>query len=414
MALIRRLGLAVLVLIAVLYPMLDPASPVEQSESERRMSRMYLLRSRMDQAASRWEVLAERDSSAIPARHWARPGKPEVRLRGYGTAPLAAGVTKSMEDLWTWLGPVDSTVKVAVVIYNGDPYRVGSQRWRSYRGASISTGDGTTTCVALLHGMRLKDGSVSAVRESLHEALGPCLLLAGFGPPGPVMQRWLDGTRYAAAGSTAWLNRSRSFIDGGRGIPPPWFGFWGYDGSETPYSGLLMRNAMAQSIAEMLAPPYELGVYGLRCTAGDEEACRIGVLDSTLISEGTRDLPRDLAYATSLLEQPRAWALEIPRPPGEWWLSDLIRDQGREKFARFWKSSAPFERGFREAFGEDLGAWTHRWSVRQWENSWFEKYRHSPRLLGSTLRPSWLALALAWTGVALMLTAWVARRRQVA
>jgi len=36
-----------------------------------------------------------------------------------------------------------------------------------------------------------------------------------------------------------------------------------------------------------------------------------------------------------------------------------------------------------------------------------------PGFSGATLQPSWPLLVLGWAGVALMLTAWVARRRQV-
>ncbi len=97
----------------------------------------------------------------------------------------------------------------------------------------------------------------------------------------------------------------------------------------------------------------------------------------------------------------------------QFWISDLIRDQGREKFAKFWKSGATFEQAFHDAFGEDLGAWTMRWAVRQWENSWWEKYRHQPRLLGVTLEPSWSLVVLGWTGVVLFAAAWTARKRRV-
>lgn len=38
------------------------------------------------------------------------------------------------------------------------------------------------------------------------------------------------------------------------------------------------------------------------------------------------------------------------------------------------------------------------WSVRQWENSWYEKYSPSPRVLGATLRPAWPLLVLGWSG----------------
>ncbi len=412
---LRRLALPALVLTAVLIPVLKPGTRPVPTESERRLERVQLLRQRLNVAGVRWGALAERDSGALPAMVDARSGRPGVQLRGFGAAAVAPEVNRILDDLWSRLGPVDSAVRVALLIYNDDPYTFRQQVWGGYSGASISLGNGGATCVVLLRGRLQRDGRVGVGKGRLEDALGPCTLLAGFGPPGPTLERWLGTTRYLAAGSTAWLSRSRSFIDGGRGAMP-WmaiYDYGSYDDDWPPIQGLMSTGSLAREIAQLLSPPYELGAHGLRCTEGDVAACRRGVLDTTVISEATRGLPPDLTYAWSLLDYPLNWTLGTPRPPGEWWLSDLIRDQGREKFARFWTSSASFEQAFQVAFGEDLGAWTHRWSVRQWENSWFEKYSPSPRLLGATLKPSWPLLALGWSGVALMLTAWVARRRQV-
>lgn len=411
---IRRLSLAALVLVAMLIPVLRSGKPPEPGASERRLARLQALRSRQDVAGARWGALAERDSGAIPAARHARPGRPSIQLRGFGAALPAPGPVTIVNDLWTRLGPVDSTVRVALLLYNADRYRLPQQRWWSYAGSSISLGDAGATCVAFLPGIPQKDGAIGAGREKIESALAPCLLLAGFGPPGSALRGWLLNTRFAAAGSAAWLTRTRSFIDGGRGVAPPWMGYpYWYEGGRLPDRGLLSISRTARAVAEMLSPPYELGAYGLRCTEGDITACRTGVLDSALISGSTRGLPADLVYAPALLDRPPVRSLGAPRPPGDWWLSDLIRDQGREKFARFWKSPASFEQAFQEAFGEDLGAWTHRWSVRQWENSWYEKYRHTPRVLGATLEPSWPLLTLGWTAAVLVLTGWVARRRQV-
>jgi len=408
---LRRLSLAALVLIAVLIPVFRPRGTPEPTDAERRVDRLYLLRQRVNLAGARWGALAERDSGAIPASQMARPGRPDIQLRGFGAAAPGPLVVKKVNDLWTWLGPVDSTVRVALVIYNGEGYRFRQQQWWSYAGASVSMQGAGATCVAFLPGGRQKDGTIGVAWYQLESALAPCVLLAGFGRPGRAVERWLAGTRYAAAGSTAWLNRNKIFIDGLTAAP--WMPEYGYETERTPYRGLLLANETAQEVAQLLSPPYELGAYGLRCTAGDAASCVAGVLDSATVARRTRGLPPDLTYSSALLDRPQPRSLGTPRPPGEWWLSDLIRDQGREKFARFWKSSAPFESAFRDAFGEDLGPWTRRWSVRQWDNSWFEKYRHSPRILGATLEPSWLVLVLGWAGVALLLTAWVASRRQV-
>jgi hypothetical protein len=114
-----------------------------------------------------------------------------------------------------------------------------------------------------------------------------------------------------------------------------------------------------------------------------------------------------------MVRNAEGFALLDPRLPGNWWLSDLIRDQGPEKFASFWKSDQALDAAFQSAFGETLGAWTQRWSVRQWENSYQQMYNPQPLLLGATLAPEWPLLALAWTGVALLLTTLAARNRQV-
>ena len=224
---LRRLALAALVLAAVLLPLLRSGGTSEPSQSERRWTRLLLLRERLNVAGARWGALTERDSAAIPARRTARPGRPDVQLRGFGSSIVAPSVVKLVNDLWSWLGPADSSVRVALAIYNDSEYQFRQRMWWNYSGASISAENGVTTCVTFLAGSRQKDGAIVVSRERLEGGMAPCILLAGFGPPGPAIQRWLDNTRYAAAGSTAWLNRSKSFIDGGRGAMP-WMTDWPY------------------------------------------------------------------------------------------------------------------------------------------------------------------------------------------
>ncbi len=404
----RWLVVGAVVVISLLYPFLKTGKENQPTETDLRVDRLALLHQREGEAGARMVALTERDSGAIPAAGNAVAGIPTIRFRGFpanATAPIASEV---IHRLWQQLGTTDSAARVTLLIYNAAEFR--RDRIWTYGGAYISLGADGPTCVAMISGGVVADGSVWVGKEGVEQVLAPCALLAGFGAPGPSISQWLVNTRYAGAASIAWLGRNKSFIDG-QGAPP-WMGAWQRDMAE-PTSGLASISILTRQVAGLLSPPYELGAYGLRCTEGYFPSCRRGILDSTAISRTMGGLPSDLTFSWSLMDRPTGWTLTTPMPPGESWLSDLIRDQGRDKFAQFWKSSAPFEQAFQNAFGEDLGAWTQRWSVRQWENSWSEKYRGSPRILGATMEPSWPLLALGWTGVLVLLTALVAQRRQI-
>ena len=47
------------------------------------------------------------------------------------------------------------------------------------------------------------------------------------------------------------------------------------------------------------------------------------------------------------------------------YLSDLLSDQGEERFARFWRSELPLDRAFSEATDMSLEEWTQRWAQAQ-------------------------------------------------
>ncbi|HEY6853922.1 MAG TPA: hypothetical protein VI139_06725, partial [Gemmatimonadales bacterium] len=48
-----------------------------------------------------------------------------------------------------------------------------------------------------------------------------------------------------------------------------------------------------------------------------------------------------------------------------WYLADLVRAMGRERFARFWRSPLPRDSAFAAAFGVPMDEWTHRWLVER-------------------------------------------------
>jgi hypothetical protein len=226
------------------------------------------------------------------------------------------------------------------------------------------------------------------------------------------MREWLERTGHAAARSNAWLDRPRSFLDGNGQLP--WEPMYDESWSSLYSTGgtSLIRSLATIELTMMLAPPYVMGGPALRCLTGNTSECSRTVLDSTLSLREV--LPGDLtAHSWQLGRRGRPDALVSVHPIGDWFLSDVIRQEGRERFARFWRSERPLDASFREAFGRDLGAWTRDWGNRQRLGSWEARYSRKSVVLGADLAPSWPLLALGWTAAALLLAAWTARRRQV-
>lgn len=223
------------------------------------------------------------------------------------------------------------------------------------------------------------------------------------------MRRWLEHTRYSAAQSNAWLNRTRSVLDGGR--QTPWASVYddSWNSAFAMYQSSILTGLSAVQIALMLIPPYQMGGPALRCLDGNESECARSVLEP---AQTVGDMPGDLTYSWRFGRGTQLTLL-APHPIGEWFISDLIRDQGREQFARLWKSAQSFEVAFREVYGRDLGSWTREWGLRQWEGSWDARESGRKVILGATLATSWPLLVLAWTTVAVLAAAWTAKRRQV-
>jgi hypothetical protein len=411
------LGLSMIALGIVMLPTLRRKPEPEPSESQRRVFRLGQLRGQGSVARLYWTALAERDSGLALVERTPRSPTPSVVLRGFSPRAHALRARRIIDSLWQQLDRVDTSVRVSLVIYNGARYGEAQQRWQSYSGTSIVSRPGGVGCVALVPSGEAADGAIavgSAGWEGgrLIHALAPCLLLARFGAPGSGVGAWLTATRYEAAGSSAWLDQPRGFIDGYRHAP--WATWRQEDRAEGRTQESILLGSAARWAGQTLGPPYQLGGQGLRCLTGDAASCHAAVLDpSARIAAETKALPGDLTYSESMVRNAEGFALLDPRLPGNWWLSDLIRDQGPEKFASFWKSDQALDAAFQSAFGETLGAWTQRWSVRQWENSYQQMYNPQPLLLGATLAPEWPLLALAWTGVALLLTTLAARNRQV-
>jgi hypothetical protein len=411
---LRRFVAAALVLGALYATFSRAPSVPEEPELDPGALRLYDLSAGGRRAIRVWSALAARDSAmARVATAAIESGPPRIIAPGFPEGISSPEAEALVRQRWTGIGAPDSSARVLVMIYNSAEFDSLRTQAYPYSGALLAGAPANDVCVAMTPGTLTARGDVDVVSSQLDRALAPCLLRAAFGVPGRGMRDWLDRTRAAAARSNAWLHRPRDFLDGTGQLPwEPMYEPAPAGNSETGLSSLL-RNLAAFEVAVMTAPPYQMGSAALRCLEGNTADCTRTVLDSFPLQES---LPGDLSLSHSweFGRRGRSNALLSVHPIGEWFLSDIIRLEGRERFRRFWKSDQPFEAAFHEAFGRDLGAWTRAWGTRQRLASWEARYfKAQPVTLGVTLAPSWPLLALGWTALALMLAAWTARRRQV-
>lgn len=218
------------------------------------------------------------------------------------------------------------------------------------------------------------------VGSTLLVALGPCAFYTAFGLPGTGVEQWLRDQNYATASFAHWME------------PPARVRRLAYeDLSEVSSStGLWDALRLASSGA------YEMGILNLQaraCAHGRASQCR----------EVLRSPFRDIRPPLRGLAIARQW----------WWaredlggsfLSELVRLEGRDAFARFWQSGLPVDRAFQEAFGEPMETWTSRWLLSNIDH---------PRF-GPVIRFGSLLFGLGIVIVAGALAGVLSMRRQVA
>jgi hypothetical protein len=400
--------------LGALYATFSRATPApEEPQLNPGVGRLYDLSAAQRRAMILWSALAARDSalarlavSALP------PGEPRVLATGFGGEVVSKEAEAQVRQRWSAIGVADTSVRTLVLLYNGAEFDSLRSQVYPYSGALLPADD-SGTCVAMTSGLPRDGREIDIVQSQLDRALAPCLLRAAFGVPGRPMREWLERTGHSAARSNAWLDLPRTVLDGRGQLPwepmydETWRGLYTIGGAS------LLRSFATIELTMMLAPPYLMGGPALRCLAGNTADCSRTVLDSTL--PRTDALPGDLTgfHVWPFGRRDRPNALVSVHPIGDWFLSDIIRQEGRDRFARFWRSELPLDASFREAFGRDLGEWTRDWGNRQRLGSWEERYSRKPVVLGANLAPSWPLLALGWTAAALLLAAWTARRRQV-
>jgi len=399
---LRRLGLIVLLLSAVGLPVLRrdverTPRPLDPAD----VARLDTLAVQILNANVLQTALAQRESALVRVPHLGKAAGP-LSLLVQGIPDSVKISAEEVERLWGGFTP-DPAVRVGLLLYDVEAF--GRSRG-AYSGAFIKADGGSTDCITLVPIYEVRNNRVILnANPYMQRLLAPCLLLSRFGPPAKAVDQWLVSTRYQAARSASWLLKPREWIDGFEA--PPWsrhYEPWWFDPSP------LLRGFGARTVLEPRAPPYHLGAPVVRCLAGDASECAAAVLDTTLLAAWGRATPRDLTTAFHRIQAPRA--VFEAGPLASWFLSDLIRDQGEDRFAEFWRSDQPMTVAFQNAFGLKLGDWTLRWARRQWEASMDSHY--SKRFtLGVQMPPTFPLAALGWTVIFLGLACWRATRRNM-
>lgn len=374
----RVLLLALLVAALIAIALLPPSPDWWQARYQRwaeTPTRLELLDRTVRRAETRLHLLTMRDSAlALLARNrLAGAALPSLTATGTVTPPRRRVLEAAWDSVTRGLGPATTGAAAGMLVIMSD-----------YPDATLyllprATGDGRCFVVVELGRWR---GGEFTISRALRRALGPCAYYHAFGQPGPHVRAWLERTGFLAASEADWDGTDRAagfrrdadpLVPEGRDLASIVETVW-----QRPYLGTLEQTA---------------------CAAGQLAACG-----------GALDTPERPSFRL------RRWpALEAsgvflrPGPLAPWWASepgyffaDLVHDQGRERFARFWRSSLPVDSAFAATFGVPLDRYVSAWL----------RGNRTIRL-GSSIRTSSVLLSLAFVVLVVAAGAVFTTRRQV-
>jgi hypothetical protein len=301
--------------------------------SERRITAMS---DRMDEQSSwsdrRW-YRTNRLMSAIDDLEWrdslvhtwarsARRTGLEVVFRRSFSESSRAGLDSAIRA-W-WRERVGSQARVPVsLIFRERTSNLPSE----YNGSSSilllppETTDGRSCVLSIPHWLIGATKSAADVPPAMREItkeldarFGPCVLAARYGPPGPALGGWLRSVRYAPAFAVSPSTRAPS----------------------------LARLPATAHLGE-----WNIGPWSIQCASGNLTVCA-----SMWTNDAARRdvlLPRN--FVTS-----NAWSPASGPLGGQsgYFLANIERDIGRERFEKFWTSTGTIDDAMRAATGRTL------------------------------------------------------------
>ena len=299
----------------------------------------------------------------------------DERRAGRVNLPYRDVVRAAADSLARRFGPFDTTARVVFFITADTEFKAaaaagwaGLERWLYIFPEAT---DGRTCLVIVPTGRR-----GAATLADATSAFGPCAYYAAFGRPGPFVTAWLQRMHYYLAIEPDWL------------APRP--RAWSPD-----FDDELRYASWVQAMAG--AAHYGLSLQGSACAAGKLQRCDAYI----------ERLPWFLAWrsqqnASTFMTERYTWRAG---DESSWYLADLVREMGRDRFARFWRSPLPRDSAFAAAFGLPMNEWTHRWIA--------ERRPGVSVRVGPTIRPTSTLLGLLLALALVAGGAYYTLRRQV-
>lgn len=373
----RRVLLLASLAAALIAIALLPPSPDWWDDGPRRLTdtptRVALLDRAIRRAETRARLLTMRDSAAplLARRPPGGTARPTLVLTDALSPPQRRAVAAAWDSVTADLGPAAAGTGVRLRVLASD-----APEATLYLLPEATGGEGCVVVVEL--GRWRRDDAL--IPRLLRRAVGPCAYYHAFGPPGPHIRAWLARSGFHPAQEADWTGTHRA--------------------SRRRADRLAGDAAHLQRVVVAVwEGPYLDTPEQTSCAAGRLASCA-GVLDA---AEGPyhhqRRWPRLETQGVFARQGPLAlwWA-----PAPGFFFADLVHDHGRERFARFWRSSLPVDSAFATAFGVPLDRYVSAWlggdrTVR----------------LGSSIRTSSVLLSLLFAVVVVGAGAVLTARRQV-
>lgn len=246
----------------------------------------------------------------------------------------------ALDSAWAGLGIGVS--KVAVGVLAAQPRSGGARRGpvsvQENRGVSYLLPDSTdrSTCLVVAHvpyfATRRKYIPLPELVGWGTRVLGPCAFYARFGVPSSRVERWLGHRQFDVALVAGWSGESR------RDQLLSWR-LMGFGDMRWWWEGL-----------------YSYPALTLACFAGRPDRCRQGFAAADRSFSGPRPrvvVPRDPW-------DPR----KVELVGADWFLSDLLRVTGAERFQEFWTTALPVDSALTVALRRPVGEYTVSWLRR--------------------------------------------------
>jgi len=296
----------------------------------------------------------------------ARPGAPAVTVVVRGPLPKSSRreLNVAMARLWESVDPVPEA-RVALLV------NAHARGWqRSYVLPTVLDGRTCVASISLDWSVQWLQKPTSSeagtnLRPWLRDAIAPCLYYAVFGRPGPAIEAWLTERAFRPAYGADW---------------------------SAPRTTLVPRDDQERDVYNYLLS--QASFDALACADGDLPRCRHAMLGPARDEIRSRRVP-------GLIHR-NFWALGFPGE--ERYFAALVHDLGRERFGRFWRSSAPVDSAFLAAFGQPMEAWTARWTG---------DFASDVPPFGPAPRPKAVLFSLALAAIAVAAAASLVTRRQV-